>query len=195
MDKAGNVQRKVADACRRGNTPTAVLTAVKEALQQDVPADRWCAMSLDPATSLPTGGMHEHGFSPEHAPRLLELEFGGGDVNSLSSLARGPQAVATLAAATQGDRSRSARFREVMAPGGRHTKNALAHGFRFAAITLELQDDHPIGTLGAQALEERPGAVGAPVVDQTEADAGMTSEVLHQIRPGQAALLVVAGDD
>ena len=90
MDKAARIQRKVADACRRGSTPTAVLTAVKEALQQDVPADRWCAMSLDPATSLPTGGVHEHGFSPEHAPRLLELEFGGGDVNSL--IEPGPRA-------------------------------------------------------------------------------------------------------
>ena len=144
MDKAARIQRKVADACRRGSTPTAVLTAVKEALQQDVPADRWCAMSLDPATSLPTGGMHEHGFSPEHAPRLLELEFGGGDVNSLSSLARGPQAVATLAAATQGDRSRSARYREVMVPDGlAHELRAVfrdAHG-PWGALIL-LRADH-----------------------------------------------------
>jgi hypothetical protein len=83
-----SLQRKVADACRRAGSPLAVLTAVKQALHDDVPSDRWCAMTLDPATSLPTGGAHEQGFSPERAPRLLELEFGGDDVNLLSSLAR-----------------------------------------------------------------------------------------------------------
>lgn len=124
MDKAAKVQWKVADACRRNSTPTTLLTAVQEALQADVPADRWCAMSLDPATSLPTGGVHEHGFSPAYAPRLLELEFNSGDFNSLSALARGKHPVSTLTAATGGDRNRSVRYREVLAPDG------LAHELR-----------------------------------------------------------------
>lgn len=144
MDKAAKVQRKVAQACRRGGTPTAVLAAVKEALQDDVPSDRWCVMTLDPATAMPTAGMHEHGFSPERAPRLLELEFSGDDVNSLSSLARGRQPIATLAAATEGDRNRSARYREVIAPDGlAHELRAVfrdAHGPWGALILLRADD-------------------------------------------------------
>ena len=144
MDDAARLQRKVADACRRGGTPLAVLTAVKQALEDDVPADRWCAMTLDPATSLPTAGAHEHGFSPERAPRLLELEFNGEDVNLLSSLARGREPVATLAAAAQGDRNRSARYREVIAPDGlAHELRAVfrdAHG-PWAALVLLRADD------------------------------------------------------
>lgn len=144
MDRTARVQRKVADACRLGGTPTAVLSAVKQALQQDVPSDRWCALTLDPATSLPTGGVHEQGFSPERAPRLLELEFGADDVNLLSSLARGRAAVATLASATEGDRNRSARYREVIAPDGlAHELRAVfrdAHG-PWAALVLLRADD------------------------------------------------------
>src|SRR5687768_988480 len=102
MNKA-RLQRKVADACRQGGTPLAVLSAVKQALHDDIPSDRWCAMTLDPATSLPTAGAHEQGFSPQRAPRLLQLEFGTQDVNLLSSLARGREPVATLARATEGD--------------------------------------------------------------------------------------------
>lgn len=144
MDRTAKVQRKVAEACRKGGSPTELLTAVKEALQNDVFADRWCAMTLDPATSLPTGGVHEQGFSPERVPRLLQLEFGTEDVNLLSSLARGPQSVATLTAATQGDRNQSARYREVIAPEGlAHELRAVfrdAHG-PWAALILLRADD------------------------------------------------------
>jgi DNA-binding CsgD family transcriptional regulator len=147
MDKAAKIQRKVADACRRADTPIGLLTAVKEALQADVPADRWCVMTLDPATCLPTGGMHEHGFSPERAPHLLELEFSRvDDVNMLTSLARGKQAVATLSAATEGDRNRSARYREIIAPEGlAHELRAVfrdVHGPWGALILLRADDAH-----------------------------------------------------
>ncbi|HSV44700.1 MAG TPA: helix-turn-helix transcriptional regulator [Ramlibacter sp.] len=121
MDASRNLertQRAVAQACQQASTPTGLLSAVQQALDRAVPADRWCAMTLDPATTLPTGGIHDHGLSAQYAPRMLELEFAGGDVNGLTDLARGPQAVATLDAATQGDKARSARYREVLQPDG-----------------------------------------------------------------------------
>jgi hypothetical protein len=107
MDRIARARGKVADACREARTPAALLSAVQQALQRDVPADRWCALTLDPATSLPTGGVHEHGLSAHLAPRMLELEFACGDVNSLAELARAPQPVATLARATAGESDRS----------------------------------------------------------------------------------------
>lgn len=114
----------MAEACRQAASPAALLDALNRALQQDVPADRWCAMTLDPATSLPTGGIHEHGVSAVHAPRMLELEFKEGDVNGLAELARAKHTVATLDGATGGERRRSARYRDVLAPDG------LAHELR-----------------------------------------------------------------
>lgn len=134
------VRRRVAQACKPATSPAALFTAVQQALQREVPADRWCAMTLDPATSLPTGGIHEHGFSPEGGRRLLQLEFGGTeDVNVLADLARGRAAVNTLSQATQGDVARSARYREVLVPEGlTHELRAVfrdAHG-PWAAMVL-----------------------------------------------------------
>lgn len=124
MDRIARAQRRATEACRRAATPSELLAALNQALQQDVPADRWCAMTLDPATSLPTGGIHDQGVSAAYAPRMLELEFREGDVNGLANLARAKQAIATLNGATQGERHRSARFRDVLAPDG------LAHELR-----------------------------------------------------------------
>lgn len=95
-----------------------LLDAVREAISADVPAERWCVITLDPATSLATGGNHEHGLSAHLAPRLMEIEFGGEDVNLLSELARSREPVRTLGQSTRGDPARSARFREVIAADG-----------------------------------------------------------------------------
>jgi len=193
MDRNARVQRKVADACRRGGTPTEVLAAVKEALQHDVPADRWCALTLDPATSLPTGGTHEQGFSPERVPRLLELEFNSDDVNLLSSLARGREAVATLGVATQGDRNRSARYREVIAPDGMaHELRAVfrdAHGPWAALILLRAGD--------ARDFPEEEVALVRGIGDQVTRAlrrALLLSEIEAQSGAEAPALLLLEGE-
>lgn len=138
-------QRRVLEVCRQAKTPAGLFVAVHEALQPHVPVDRWCAMTLDPATSLPTGGVHEHGLSPAGGQRLLNLEFGGSeDANKLAELARAKAAVRTLSAATQGRVETSARFREVLAPEKlRHELRAVfrdAHG-PWAAMVLLRADD------------------------------------------------------
>jgi DNA-binding CsgD family transcriptional regulator len=101
-------------------------------------------MTLDPATSLPTGGVHEHGVSPGRAQRLLELEFADGDVIKLGDLARARESVATLSAATRGELQHSARYREVLAPEGlAHEVGAVfrdAYG-PWAALVLMRGDD------------------------------------------------------
>lgn len=133
--------RAVLDACRHATTPTGLFVAVQEALQPHVPVDRWCAMTLDPATSLPTGGVHENGFSAAGGERVLRLEYGGpADVNTLADLARSKAHVNTLSAATQGHVESSARFREVLAPEGlRHELRAVyrdQHGAWAAMVLL-----------------------------------------------------------
>lgn len=137
--------RAVLEACRRATTPAGLFVAVQQALERHVPVDRWCAMTLDPATSLPTGGVHEHGFSAAGGERVLRLEYGGsGDVNALSELARGKATVNTLSAATKGTVEASARFREVLAPEGlRHELRAVfrdQHGPWAAMVLLRTPD-------------------------------------------------------
>ncbi|WP_170323099.1 helix-turn-helix transcriptional regulator [Acrocarpospora macrocephala] len=55
-------------------SPLAVLEAASEALLAAVPADVWCAVMLDPATLLDTGGIHREGFPEGSMRRLFELE-------------------------------------------------------------------------------------------------------------------------
>ena len=112
------MQDKVARAAWQAGSAVDLLSSVHEALASAIPVDRWCVMTLDPATSLMTGGNHEHGFSAHLAPRLMEIEYGGEDVNLLSELARGRDPVRTLSQSTQGDPSRSLRYREVLAADG-----------------------------------------------------------------------------
>ncbi len=63
-------------SCRSDLDAIRLQRAVAEALAPAVPFDRWCAMSLDPATGLPAGGFHAEGLPIPTMPRLLELEFG-----------------------------------------------------------------------------------------------------------------------
>lgn len=155
MDKRARVQRRVVDACRRAMTPVGLLEVLMQALGPDVSADRWCAMTLDPATNLPTGGKHDQGVSPEYGPRMLELEFREGDVNALSDLSRAPSPVATLAAATEGQPERSTRYREVLAPDGlAHELRAVfrdSHG-AWAALILFRSNGKPDFSPGERSL-------------------------------------------
>lgn len=99
-------------------------TQVHAAVDLAVPSDRWCGFALDPATLFPTNGVHEHGLPPELIPRLLEIEYGVDDVNTMPALAQTTSGVGTIARSTGGDPARSARWRDTIAPAG------LAHEAR-----------------------------------------------------------------
>ena len=73
--------------------------------------------TVDPETLLFTGVSSEEPLL-EAASLFLENEFGHDDVNKFASLAHADDPVASLDRATRGDRSESARFRDVMAPLG-----------------------------------------------------------------------------
>lgn len=134
MDKPGarlsasqamRAERRLLESARQATSPTQLFESLQQALIAYVPMDRWCAMTLDPATALPTGGVHQHGFSPAGGQRVLALEFGGpDDANKLSELARAKSGVRTLSSATRGRLESSPRFRDVLSPEG------LAHEMR-----------------------------------------------------------------
>ena len=105
--------------CRRATDATELHRSVAGAVATAVPFDRWCAMTFDPATALPTGGFHAEGLPMHLMPRLLELEYGEeDDVARLADVARAERPVMRLSEATGPDSARSARFRDVLSPAG-----------------------------------------------------------------------------
>lgn len=92
------------------------------AVRRRVPFDGWCWIPLDPDTGLPAGPhvgdnqpLRENGL----APRLVSFEFGEGEeFNRIDALMRQPNPVGVLSVATDGDLSRSARWREILSLAG-----------------------------------------------------------------------------
>ena len=91
---------------------------VATALRKAMPLDGWCGHTLDPATSMVTGGDAREGYLPELVPRLLEIEYVDGDVNPFHALLRQDEPVGTIHVATHGDPEQSARYRDVVVPSG-----------------------------------------------------------------------------
>lgn len=193
MDKTERVLRRVTEACRVAASPASLLSGVQQALSVEVPADRWCAMTLDPATSLPTGGVHKDGLTQARVPRLLELEFATNDVNALADLARSRSPAATLSGATGGRNERSARYREVLAPDG------IAHELRavfrdgngpWAALVLmrgtDVADFHVQDLALVAAVSESVTRALRRLLLLAEIDA--------HAHPGAPALLLLHGD-
>jgi DNA-binding CsgD family transcriptional regulator len=74
--------------------------------------DRWCWPVADPVSLIPLGGLAEHDYGPQ-VPRVLELEYAGGDVASMDALAQRTDGVGSLNGETHGDLPRSPRWDEV----------------------------------------------------------------------------------
>ncbi|MFF4691351.1 LuxR C-terminal-related transcriptional regulator [Streptomyces sp. NPDC001307] len=99
--------------------PLDVLNAAAQALLRHVPADVWCAVMLDPATLLDTGGLHEHGFPGEVMPRLFEIEHGEQiGVDNIRALARRPTSSSLLSVSTRGELTQSVYFQDILSPAG-----------------------------------------------------------------------------
>ncbi len=136
IDRIAAEARTVVDLCRE----------VHGVVHGIVPADRWCAFAVDPATTFATNGYHDEGVPVAHVPRLLELEHGTSDHNQIRELARSSTGVATLAEATGGDPAASARYREVLAPAGLpHELRAVVRdaGRTWGALVLLRAADSP----------------------------------------------------
>jgi DNA-binding CsgD family transcriptional regulator len=82
-----------------------------------LPVDALFFATADPVTLLFTSAFQEDPLK-EAADQFLDNELGGNDVNTFHSLASGARHVSTLDLATRGNRTSSARYREIMAPLG-----------------------------------------------------------------------------
>ncbi len=103
--------------CYAGQDVRGLGDDVLRRLRRIVPTDAAFFAAVDPMTLLFTSALSEEPLAPATA-LFLDNEFGREDVNKFSSLADSSVQVNTLDRATRGDRSASARYREIMAPLG-----------------------------------------------------------------------------
>jgi DNA-binding CsgD family transcriptional regulator len=82
-----------------------------------LPVDAIFFATADPMTLLFSGAFQEEPLTVA-ADQFLDNELGEDDVNKFHLLAAGARHVSTLDFATRGDRTTSARYREIMAPLG-----------------------------------------------------------------------------
>lgn len=159
-------------------------------LARVVPVDGWCGLTLDPATLIKTGGVHESELSEALLPRLFEIEYREPDANQFADLARRASPVAVLDEATEGRPESSVRFREVLAPHGyRHELRLVLRdgGRTWGGFTLlRGQGSRPFGTRERRLLAGLSGPLAAVLRRAVlRADSGRES------RPAEAGLLLL----
>ena len=120
MDGGNLTARRERDLVRRcyvGLDGPAFQAEVVRSIHALLPVDAVFFATADPATLLFTGAAADDPLAAATA-QFVDNEFGHEDVNKFQSLAVSAQRVATLDAATGGQRAESARYREIMAPLG-----------------------------------------------------------------------------
>ena len=146
-----------------------------------VPADGFCFSAADPDTLLTTGHA-TGGVDPELAPVVYANEYGCPDVAKHADLARGRRPVRVLGLETEGDPSRSARYRELLRPMGmEHELRAAAieDGTTWGFVHLFRGRDRPafsrdeveaVGRVSRRLAAGIRTAALAPAIDPTPAD-------------------------
>jgi len=120
VGRGSRAARREADLVRRcyaGLDGAAFQAGAVRAIHALLPVDAVFFATADPVTLLFTGAAADDPLAAATA-QFLDNEFGHHDVNKFQSLAAGAQHVATLDAATRGQRAASARYREIMSPLG-----------------------------------------------------------------------------
>ncbi|MGW8376897.1 helix-turn-helix transcriptional regulator [Streptomyces sp. ODS28] len=121
-------RRRLLDAFGRGTAvqsgpPAArsleLLDTAAQCLVKAVPADVWCAVLLDPATFLDTGGQHEHGFPARVMPRLFEIEHAEqAGADNIRRMARRRAPASLLSHTMAGHLEESVYYQDVLRPEG-----------------------------------------------------------------------------
>jgi DNA-binding CsgD family transcriptional regulator len=114
--------------CYAGLDAAGLCEEIVRRLRRMMSVDAAFFATVDPMTLLFTSASADEPLGAA-TPLFLENEFGRDDVNKFAALAASPDPVASLDRATRGQRSTSARYREIMGPLG------LGDELRAALIT------------------------------------------------------------
>ncbi|MFJ6572113.1 helix-turn-helix transcriptional regulator [Streptomyces sp. NPDC091292] len=88
--------------------------------------DIWAGVTVDPRTLMNTGGNYSNAVPAALMPRMLDIEYREGDVNSLPDLARRPVPVALLSEEVGGRLELSPRYRDIAGPLGMRDELRMA---------------------------------------------------------------------
>lgn len=108
-----------------------VLRAAGGALERRVPADFSCAVLLDPATLLDTGGVHDSSFPDEVLPRMFEIEHVDHEgADNLRALVARRASVSVLSESARGELATDTYYRDILRPLGMsdEMRIVLRHG-------------------------------------------------------------------
>lgn len=106
----------------------------------------WAGVTVDPGSLMTTGGNFRYAVADAMMPRMLDIEYREGDVNSVPELARHTVPVGLMTRATGGDLHRSPRYRDIAGPLGFRDELRVVlrdrHG-SWGALVLGLAEDAP----------------------------------------------------
>jgi len=112
---AERTRREIIRLCHAGLDVRGLRASVLQRLRTVMPIDAVFFATLDPATLLFTDAMVDNVLQ-EAAPRFLDNEFLGDDVNRFVLIARSQTPVRTLVQATGRQLERSPRYQDILAP-------------------------------------------------------------------------------
>ncbi|MBL1077056.1 hypothetical protein JK358_21900 [Nocardia sp. 2] len=180
----------IEELCRTTSGAVALERAVATQLGDYVPFDAWYALTIDPASLLPTGGYHESGVALHLIPHLLEIEARGEDALTWPAMSRAGLRVDTLDRATAGDRERSQRYREVLTPGGigqeLRATFTTSSGIWGALILLRGSDSPDFSAGEVRVIEESTAGVATAL----RREMVLTEIALGECRNGPGLLLL-----
>jgi DNA-binding CsgD family transcriptional regulator len=191
-EAAERTRREVVRLCCDGLDSRTLRAEALRRLRAAVPFEASFFATADPATLLYTGAVRE-GIPPQATPRFVENEFFQEDVNKFARLARGPQTVSSLDAATCGELERSPRFREILDPLGLGDELRVAlrtGGACWGYICLHRERTSPAFT----AAEARYLATLAPHLAQGLRMALLLGGVPDESASDEPGVLVLADD-
>ncbi len=116
QQRAEQIRRELIRLCHAGLDSRTLRIEIMKRLRTVIPIDASCFITADPSTLLITGSVVDELASA--TPQLIENEFLYDDVNKFAWLVRSHTPVGDLVQATQGEPSRSRRYREILAPNG-----------------------------------------------------------------------------
>jgi DNA-binding CsgD family transcriptional regulator len=184
------IQRQLAALPRSGASPEEIFRESIRQLRPYAGCDGWCGLTMDPATLLQTGGVHEHGLIPTAIRRLLEIEHGEEDVNLLSDLARRSSPVGVLSEAVSGNLLASVRYRDVLRPSGyEHELRALARSASrtWGALVMFREPRQPDFNADEKRLLQ---SLSAPIAEAIRASLLVAASAQASLPAGRAVIIV-----
>jgi DNA-binding CsgD family transcriptional regulator len=163
-------------------------------LRRAIGFDLWCSPLVDPDSLIPHRPVVSDALPfGAQLPRVLALDQAADEIISRAKLARGPDPVCVLSAATRGDLARSRRWRECGSPVGMGDELRAAvvdeHGCWASFELLRGSDDPPFESEDANLMRE-----AARILARRLRQASVKASDGGSVEAGQTGVLLIDED-